>query len=35
VLADSIDPDALPANCRARSFAGASQAERGAAASPR
>jgi glycosyltransferase involved in cell wall biosynthesis len=30
VLADSIDPEALPANCRARSFAGASQAERGA-----
>jgi glycosyltransferase involved in cell wall biosynthesis len=30
VLADSVVPEALPENCRARSFAGASQAERGA-----
>ncbi|HTZ05524.1 MAG TPA: glycosyltransferase [Gaiellaceae bacterium] len=30
VLADSVVPEALPENCRARSFAGSSQAERGA-----
>ncbi|HUJ91577.1 MAG TPA: glycosyltransferase family 4 protein [Gaiellaceae bacterium] len=30
VLADSVVPDALPANCRGRSFASASQAGRGA-----
>ena len=35
VLADTVVPEALPENCRARSFAASSQAGRGARCSPR